>query len=194
MSTNNGLIACVWLLAAVIGAADADGPAAEQTPTEKVDSACDLVVTAIAGTPGLSKRRDRGPFEAGPLALKFDGCRVFLSGSFAALHGAPDASARLRTAFGSAGWRELLDYGADGKDGTAFAFRNDGVRCFVVGAWNGGADGDPEIPPEDWYKVSVGCTNEVRGQGSSGPDDQLPDKSLDRPSAGASRAPAALRR
>ena len=52
-------------------------------------------------------------------------------------------------------------YGADGKDGTSFAFRNAGVACLVRGEWNGGADGEPEIPAEDGYKVALFCTSPV---------------------------------
>ena len=52
-------------------------------------------------------------------------------------------------------------YSADGKDGTSFAFRKARVACLVRCEWNGGADGEPEIPAEDWYKVAVLCTSPV---------------------------------
>jgi len=52
-------------------------------------------------------------------------------------------------------------YSADGKDGTSFAYRKAGVACFARGTWDGGADGEPEIPPMDWYKVTFFCTTPI---------------------------------
>ena len=57
-----------------------------------------------------------------------------------------------------AAWQEMGAYGADGTDGTSFAFRKGAVACLVRGTWDGGAD-DPTLPPEDWYKVASFCTN-----------------------------------
>jgi hypothetical protein len=55
----------------------------------------------------------------------------------------------------------MMAYSADGTDGTSFAYRKEGVACLVRGQWNGGAAGEPEIPAEDWYKVTVLCTSPV---------------------------------
>ena len=55
----------------------------------------------------------------------------------------------------------MSEYDADGKDGTRFAFCREGVTCLFRGEWNGGSDGEPEIPGEDWYRVFVLCTSSV---------------------------------
>lgn len=53
--------------------------------------------------------------------------------------------------------QELPEFSADGHDGTSFAFRKGGAACFARGEWDGGADGEPEMPAADPYKVIVFC-------------------------------------
>jgi hypothetical protein len=53
----------------------------------------------------------------------------------------------------------MSEYDADGKDDRRFAFYKEGVMCFIQGEWDGGSDGDPEIPVEDGYMVFLFCTS-----------------------------------
>ena len=77
----------------------------------------------------------------------------------------------------------MASYSADGKDGTAFAFRKSAVACLVRGEWNGGADGEPPIPGEDWYKVAVLCTSPVPAESRreprwGAPHEKQPDEQV----------------
>lgn len=68
---------------------------------------------------------------------------------------------RLHMKLAETGWEELLDYSADGPDGTSFAFRRDDVVCVVRGEWDGGDDSDPKSQPGDWYRVTVICARGI---------------------------------
>lgn len=126
-----------------------------------------MAYSIASPTPGVSIRRSIGVFTDEALPQPVPGCRLLISGSFKRVGNGPDASIRLRNVFEARGWAEIGEYSADGKDGTMFAFRKDSVGCLVRGVWNGGADGAPEIPPEDWYKVSVLCTSPPPSRGRS---------------------------
>lgn len=128
-----------------------------------VRAACDAAYAIAAKTPGVSIRRSTGVFGDERLREPVPGCRLTISGSFARAQDSGDAATRLHEGFAARGWREMPAYGADGKDGTAFAFRKGVVACLFRGEWNGGSD-QPEIPREDWYRVSVICTSPVPGR------------------------------
>lgn len=129
--------------------------------SSQVRAACDLAYEIAAKTPGVSIRRSTGTFRDEALPQAVPGCRLAIKGSFARAKVGGDAVQRLRDGFSDRGWQEMTAYTADGKDGTAFAFRKAGVACLFRGEWNGGADGEPEIPGEDWYRVTVLCTSPV---------------------------------
>ena len=95
------------------------------------------------------------------------GCGHVVTGSRSsfAQSGTPDQ--RVREQLAALGWTEDWAYGADGVDGTAYALRLGTVICHVRGAWDGGDITDPSNVPEDWYRMSVGCTD----ASSSGPPD-----------------------
>lgn len=120
-----------------------------------------MAYSIAAKTPGVSIRRSIGHFGDETLRQPVLGCRLAISGSFARAEVGGDASIRLREGFIARGWKEMAAYSADGKDGTSFAFRDETVACLFRGQWNGGADGEPPIPPEDWYRVYVICTSPV---------------------------------
>lgn len=86
--------------------------------------------------------------------------RLSMKGSFKRVRdgAVPD---RLHTMLAENGWEELLDYAADGPDGTSFAFRRDDVACVVRGEWDGGDDSDPNTPTGDWYRVTVICARGI---------------------------------
>jgi hypothetical protein len=124
-------------------------------------AACDIADAIAAKTPGVTVRRNAGVFDDDAVEEPVVGCQLVLTGSFIRAGQGGDAATRLRQAFPARGWQEIPEYAADGKDGTRFAFRKADVACLFHGDWNGGADGEPEIPREDWYKVSVLCTSPV---------------------------------
>lgn len=129
--------------------------------SSQVRAACDLAYEIAAKTPGASIRRSTGTFRDEALQQPLPGCRLAINGSFARAKVGGDAVERLRAGFPALGWQDMPGYSADGKDGTAFAFDKAGVACLIRGIWNGGADGEPEIPGEDWYKITVICTSPV---------------------------------
>jgi hypothetical protein len=125
--------------------------------------ACDAAYAIASITPGVTTQRSTGIFRDEALRQPVLGCHLAISGSFALAPESGDAAERLRRDFGDMGWQNMPRYDADGKDGTRFAFHKEGVTCFFSGEWNGGSDGEPEIPREDWYKVFVLCTSSVSG-------------------------------
>jgi hypothetical protein len=127
----------------------------------QVRAACDVAYAIAAKTPGVSIRRRIGELRDEALPQPVFGCGMTIWGSFARAKDGGDAADRLRNGFSARAWQEMLAYGADGKDGTAFAFRLKDVACLVRGQWNGGADGEPEIPGDDRYKVGVICASPV---------------------------------
>ncbi len=141
------------------GAALQKQPAKPRPVSSQVRAACDVVYGIAAKTPGVSIRRRTGTFRDETLPEPVFGCGLAISGSFARAEATGDAAVRLRQGFSACGWQEMPTYGADGTDGSSFAFRKEGVACLVRGVWNGGAAGEPEIPAEDWYKVTAFCTS-----------------------------------
>jgi len=133
----------------------------------EVQAACDLAYEAAAKTPGVTIQRDTAVFSDQPVQPRAPGCRLVIDGSFAQTRGATPAVDRLAEQFSADGWEEMTEYSADGKDGTAFAFQKSEVLCHIRGEWNGGSDGEPEFPAEDWYKVTVLCSAAPH----TGPDD-----------------------
>jgi hypothetical protein len=145
--------------ALVAGAATAAPRTAAPTAAEETTrAACDLA-ESLAG-PGFksSLRRSSGLFDHEAFPEPVPGCRLVITGSFEDTPPGEDAASRLQRGFGERGWREMPAHSADGKDGTAFAFRKAGVACFVRGTWDGGSDGEPSVPRERTYAVSVLCT------------------------------------
>jgi hypothetical protein len=128
-----------------------------------VQDACDAAYTIAEKTPGITIQRSTGIFRDEAFPQPVLGCHLAISGSFALAPESGDAAERLPRDFGDMGWQNMPRYDADGKDGTRFAFHKEGVTCFFQGEWNGGSDGEPEIPREDWYKVFVLCTSSVSG-------------------------------
>jgi hypothetical protein len=133
--------------------------AAEKQLPAGVRTACDAAYAAIVKIPGASVKKRTGTFRDETLQRPVFGCGLAISGSFAKAANTGDAATRLRKNFEAQNWQEMPAYSADGKDGTSFSFRKAGVSCFVRGRWDGGADGEPEIPAEDWYKVTFFCAS-----------------------------------
>jgi hypothetical protein len=144
----------------VAGTALQKQPPAPRTVSRGVRAACDAAYAIAAKTPGVSIQQQRtGTFRDETLREPVFGCGLAISGSFARAQATGDAALRLRDDFLARAWQEMPAYGADGTDGTSFAFRKAGVACLVRGTWDGGAADEPTIPAEDWYKVAVLCTS-----------------------------------
>lgn len=153
------LLLCILLVCAAPGLAAGTAPM-EQTKTVSVEvrAACDAAYSIAAGTAGVSIKRRTGSFVDEALREPVFGCGLAIAGSFAKAEATGDAASRLHRGFRDRGWQEMPAYSADCTDGTSFAFLKAGVACLVRGTWDGGAAGEPAIPPLDWYKVSVFCT------------------------------------
>jgi hypothetical protein len=147
---------------AVLAHFSATARPASLTVPRAVQADCDAAFSAANRTPGVKIARRVDTFRDDVSGQAFSGCRLLISGSFAKLSGTDDASLRLRSVFAASGWHGMPGYDADGKDGTAFALQKDDVTCLFRERWNGGTDGAPEEPGEDWYTVEVGCTNQIR--------------------------------
>jgi hypothetical protein len=132
----------------------------DRTLAPSVRAACDLVYRLSAPTGGVSIKRSTGRFQDETLPRPVDGCQLSMKGSFRrAKDGAvPD---RLHTKLAENGWEELLDYSADGPDGTSFAFRRDDVACVVRGQWDGGDDSDPRASPATGIAITVICARGI---------------------------------
>jgi len=141
------------------GAALQKQPPAPRTLSSEVRAACDAAYAIAAKTPGVSIQRRTGTFSDETLREPVFGCGLAISGSFARAQATGDAALRLRQDLSARAWQEMAAYGADGTDGTSFAFRKAGVACLARGTWDGGAADEPRIPAEDWYKVTVFCTS-----------------------------------
>jgi hypothetical protein len=159
---------CVFMAASVPLFLIASNPATSQTKTTRpppvpsaVRAACDMAFAIAKSTPGVSVRRRTGTFNDETLRTPIFGCGLAISGSFKRAEATGDAAIRLRDAFMAQGWTEMPAYSADGTDGTSSAFRKGAVSCLARGTWNGGADGDPALPPEDWYKVAMFCASPI---------------------------------
>lgn len=163
MGVHRGFLLAIALMAvgALLHGEARGAPPASGDAAAAVTAACDAAQAIAAKVPGVAITRSAGRFSDEALAAPVPGCRVAITGSFARAPEGGDAANRLREAFAARGWREMVSYGADGKDGTAFALRKGPVACLFRGSWNGGADGEPPISPEDAYRVSVICTSPV---------------------------------
>jgi len=60
------------------------------------------------------------------------------------------------------GWEYRTEYGADGPDGTMFAFQGAGELCVVRGSWDGGDDSDPTVVPAPGFTITVECLPAAR--------------------------------
>jgi hypothetical protein len=141
-------------------AAGVDDPGSARSAVDaSVRLACEAARSIAAEAADGATQIEDGVFAEESLQHPVRGCRLVITGSFAHAPPGGDAASRLRDGFSARGWQELPAYSADGKDGTAFALRRNELACLFRGVWNGGSDGDPPIPAQDRYRVSVLCTS-----------------------------------
>jgi len=135
-----------------VAAPAAAGPSA-------LDDACRYVRETLEATRAGEVTAEAGRFSW--QGRSYERCMVTLLGDTRSF---PDPSlppALLYPAEGSAayraGWRLVLQTGADGPDGTRFRMEKGGVSCMVRGTWDGGDDSDPEAPRSTRFSTLVGC-------------------------------------
>ena len=127
------------------------------TVQEDATAACATVVRILADFPTLAVNRSEGEVRDYRRGETGQGCRVEMKGSAAAFSESGQPDIALREEFAGLGWTEDYEYGADGPDGSAFAFRKGSVLCVFRAQWDGGDDSDPTYVPEDRYDVEVDC-------------------------------------
>lgn len=88
---------------------------------------------------------------------RLPGCVLRLVAGRSAFGTGPLPDQRVRDGLAALGWREHLQYAADGPDGTAFALWRESATCFGAAQWDGGDDADPSYVPRDDYLLVVGC-------------------------------------
>ena len=69
---------------------------------------------------------------------------------------APDEGT-IQSALEAAGWAMDDDYGADGADGTNFAFVSAEALCFVQASWDGGDDSDTTVVATPGKYIQLQC-------------------------------------
>jgi hypothetical protein len=120
-----------------------------------------MIVGLLSGSPDLAIEQTETVISDHRQQQKRKGCRITASSNTSREHARPDEL--LRAELPKAGWREDIRYGADGKDGTAFAFRRESVLCLVEASWDGGDDSDPRYVPSQIYELRVGCLTAPEG-------------------------------
>ncbi len=161
------LVALILMALAVAcgrAAPDASPPAepARATPAREignaVDSACDSLIAVGTRVLQIDVRRtdDReveNPYVRVERHLR-PGCRVTAVDSTDRV---PEPVYRIYQALEAGHWKPLLQYMADGQDGSVVGFLRGSVICVVSGHWHGGDDSDSTYVPEPGYEVEGVC-------------------------------------
>jgi hypothetical protein len=122
---------------------------------------CGVVASLLEETPGLEVTRKDTVVVDPRTQREAWGCILSVVGSFTDFHDNYTPDMMLRSELPGRNWVENYDYGADGPDGTATAYRNGSSICFLRGSWDGGDISDSTYVPEDWYHLVVGCAESV---------------------------------
>jgi hypothetical protein len=54
-------------------------------------------------------------------------------------------------------WHRLIQYDADGPDGSLSGYQRGQERCTVARSWDGGDDSDSTYVAEEWYRQELTC-------------------------------------
>lgn len=143
-----------YRLAALVAVAPLAATAAPPAATE----ACREIGALLADTPRATVTRRDGDF-ADPRfsGRRHVGCIVSVQGT----GHATNPAFRLYE-LEQRGWRQQLEYAADGPDGTQYALYRPGEHtlCIVQGEWQGHDDSDPAYKPPEEYRVSISCAHD----------------------------------
>lgn len=121
---------------------------------------CRILKLAVFPTPGAITEIVPGSFHDEVSGCDRSGCLLLVSGSWSELGEAPAPHDLVFEVLAAQGWSQVLDYSADGPDGTRLALRHEGTLCIIRGAWDGGDDSDPAYVPSDVYQVTIICARE----------------------------------
>ena len=131
------------------------GESAGVTPA--VRAACERVNVLVSGTPGAMVETYGGAVADEMLGRSTSGCTIVISGSWRELGTGRSPADLIFESLSAEGWRQEVEYAADGPDGTMFGLSKDRVLCIVRGDWDGGDDADSTYVPSDVYQVIVRC-------------------------------------
>lgn len=159
MRMPGSVVVSAALLTVAVSAQAQGAPRATDPIPGEVRAACDAAYQMVNKARGARIRRGTGVFTDETLSAPVRGCRLVIDGSFKKLKDTAEPASRLREGFEARGWTEMPEFSADGKDGTSFAYQKGNVGCLGRGTWDGGADGEPEIPPADPYRVVLICAS-----------------------------------
>lgn len=150
----------IILLSTILAALLADPGIARSGANDPVpEDICQQVADVLRTTPGTRTEIRQGEFRDELQNILRPGCRVILRGSLAALgeKSMPIEVLRSKDLPVFKNWADDYSYGADGPDGTMFAFRGKNTLCVITGRWDGGDDSDPKYFPADWYEIKITC-------------------------------------
>ena len=71
--------------------------------------------------------------------------------------GSPAPVDDLAEALGAIAWQRVLEYQADGPDGSVTGITVGSVLCIIRGQWDGGDDSDTTYVPAPGYDLDVSC-------------------------------------
>ena len=131
---------------------------AVQQATTPADVGCDSIIVLGRRVLGIEVQRtaDReveNPFVRAEPRVR-PGCRVIGADSTDRA-GAPVDD--MYQALESDGWKPLLQYQADGPDGSVTGFLRATVICVLTGRWDGGDDADSTYVPRPGYEIEGVC-------------------------------------
>ena len=142
---------------------DAGPPNGNNPPIpEKATAACQTIAAILAAYPALEVRTSEGLVQDLRDRSEGFGCRVLSSGPTSGIAGEVDPADAIRGQLQGEGWKEDIQYAADGPGTTSFAFRKQRVLCMVSGGAHSWIE-DGKIFTSERYKLDVGCVPDLEG-------------------------------
>ena len=120
-------------------------------------AARDTIARLLAKKKGVRLWRSSGRFESPHGGRLLTTARLTIHGSYKTTPAPKDAISLIEAYMNRSGWRNDEECSADGPGGTFWGMRRAGVRCLVLGEWDGGDDSDSTYVPAPEYKVIVDC-------------------------------------
>ena len=125
---------------------------------------CDQVHERVRTVLRIPVQRVDGAYHGYWRDAEEHGCQIRGTGLFSALGSDLGPVGMLLDDLQAQGWQPVLDYSADGPDGSVAGLSRNGVLCLVIGSWDGGddaalADSLPAEPESatDEYEIRVEC-------------------------------------
>ncbi len=128
---------------------------------QRLAAPCDALVRLIADMPSVAVVATDSIVQDERRRETVAGCRVELTGSMSTFRRQPVGwdrpEDRLNRQLPTLGWTDVLEYMADGHDGSQFAYTRSNVLCIFAASYDGGDDADPTYVPEDRYQLVIQC-------------------------------------